>query len=171
MSVETTPPRRRSRIVLTVVAAIAVVIVILLVLAVSGVMRGLFAKEVARTVLNDVDASALVATLTTYPDSFRGGTLAAGQVDLDVPIDQAALRGGDPAARPATIVLRTYSCPGADGAPATTRLTIDGADADHVHPRPAEAGGGVALAGTFEILAVQPVSPGVPECRIDLTAS
>src|SRR3954454_21390657 len=170
MTVETAPPRRRSRIVLTVVAAVVVVILVLLVLALTGVTRGLFAKELGRTVRNDVDASALVATLVSYPNSFRGGTLAAGQADLDVQIDQAALRGGDPAAQPATIVLRTYSCPGSGGAPATTRLTIDGADAAHVRPRPAEAGGGVALAGPFEITAVQPVGPGVPECRIDLAA-
>src|SRR3954447_25935563 len=105
MSVETAPPRRRTRIVLRVVAAVVVVIVVLLVLALTGVTRGLFAKELQRTVHNDVDASGLVATLVSYPDSFRGGTLAAGQVDLDVPLDHAALRGGDPAAQPATIVL------------------------------------------------------------------
>jgi len=123
-----------------------------------------------RTVRSDVDASGLVATLASYPDSFRGG-IAGGQADLDVQIDQAAIRGGDPAAQPATIVLRTYSCPGADGRPATTRLVIEGADPAHLAPRPATAGGGVALTGAFEVVAVTPVAPGAaPECRIDLAA-
>jgi hypothetical protein len=163
--------RRRSRVVLGIAAAVVLVVVVLLVLALTGVVRGLFAREVQRSVRNDVDASALVATLASYPDSFRARTLAAGQADLDVQIEQAAIRGGDVAAQPATIVLRTYSCPGADGRPATTVLTFDGADPEHLAPRPATAGGGVALTGAFEIVAVQPVAPGAaPECRIDLAA-
>ena len=161
----------RSRVVLGIVAVVVVVVVVLVVLALTGALGGLFAKEVQRTVRSDVDASGLVATLATYPDSFRGGTLAGGQADLDVQIDQAAIRGGDPAAQPATIVLRTYSCPGAEGRPAATRLAIEGADPAHVAPRPATAGGGVALTGAFEVVAVAPVSPGAaPECRIDLAA-
>jgi len=68
-------------------------------------------------------------------------------------------------------VLRTYSCPGADGRPAATRLVVEGADPAHVAPGPATAGGGVALTGSFEVVAVQPVSPGAaPECRLDLAA-
>jgi hypothetical protein len=168
---ESSPPRGRTRIVVGVLAALLVVVVVLAVLVLTGVTRGLFAKDITRTVRNDVDASGLVAALVSYPDSFRGGTLAGGQAELGVQIDQAALRGGDPAAQPATIVLRTYSCPGADGRPATTRITVEGADAAHIAPRPATAGGGVALTGTFEIVGVQPVAPGAaPECRIDLAA-
>ena len=109
---ESSPPRGRTRIVVGVLAALLVVIVVLAVLVLTGVTRGLFAKDITRTVRNDVDASGLVAALVSYPDSFRGGTLAGGQAELGVQIDQAALRGGDPAAQPATIVLRTYSCPG-----------------------------------------------------------
>jgi hypothetical protein len=171
MSAQESTRSGRSRVVLGILAALVVVVVVLLVLALTGALGGLFAKEVQRTVRSDVDASGLVATLTSYPDSFRGGTLAGGEADLDVQIDQAAIRGGDPAAQPATIVLRTYSCPGADGRPAATRLVIDGADPEHVAPRPATAGGGVALTGAFEVVAVQPVAPGAaPECRIDLAA-
>jgi hypothetical protein len=171
MSAQESTRSGRLRVVLGVVAAVVVVVVVVGVLALTGALGGLFAKEVQRTVRSDVDASGLVATLTSYPDSFRGGTLAGGEADLDVQIDQAAIRGGDPAAQPATIVLRTYSCPGADGRPAATRLVIDGADPEHVAPRPATAGGGVALTGAFEVVAVQPVAPGAaPECRIDLAA-
>jgi hypothetical protein len=171
MSAQESTRSGRLRAVLGVVAAVVVVVVVVGVLALTGALGGLFAKEVQRTVRSDVDASGLVATLTSYPDSFRGGTLAGGEADLDVQIDQAAIRGGDPAAQPATIVLRTYSCPGADGRPAATRLVIDGADPEHVAPRPATAGGGVALTGAFEVVAVQPVAPGAaPECRIDLAA-
>lgn len=167
---EGAPPRRRSRIVLGVVGAVVVVVVVLLVLVLTGVTRGLFAREIDRTVHNDVDASALVAQLVAYPDSFRGSTLAAGQVDLHVAIDQAALTGGDLAAQPATVVMRSYSCPGADSAAADTLFTIAGADAEHVRARPAEAGGGVSLDGAFTISAIAPVRPGVPQCRIDLIA-
>jgi hypothetical protein len=171
MSTQESTRSGRSRVVLGIVAAVVVVVVVLLVLALTGALGGLFAKEVQRTVRSDVDASGLVATLASYPDSFRGGTLAGGQADLDVQIDQAAIRGGDTAAQPATIVLRTYSCPGADGRPATTRLVIEGADPAHLAPRPATAGGGVALTGAFEVVAVTPVAPGAaPECRIDLAA-
>ncbi|CAA9288860.1 MAG: hypothetical protein AVDCRST_MAG54-4267 [uncultured Actinomycetospora sp.] len=167
MSTQESTRSGRSRVVLGIVAAVVVVLVVLLVLALTGALSGLFAKEVQRTVRSDVDASGLVATLASYPDSFRGGTLPGGQADLDVQIDQAAIRGGDPA----TIVLRTYSCPGADGRPAATRLVIEGADPEHLAPRPATAGGGVALTGAFEVVAVTPVAPGVaPECRIDLAA-
>lgn len=170
MSTQESTRTGRSRVVLGIVAAVVVVVVVLIVLALTGALGGLFAKEVQRTVRSDVDASGLVATLATYPDSFRGGTLAGGQADLDVQIDQGAIRGGDPAAQPATIVLRTYSCPGAEGRPAATRLVIEGADPAHLAPRPAPAGG-VALTGAFEVVAVAPVSPGAaPECRIDLAA-
>ncbi|HWN27758.1 MAG TPA: hypothetical protein VNP37_12390 [Actinomycetospora sp.] len=171
MSTQESTRSGRSRVVLGVVAAVVVVVVVLLVLALTGALGGLFAKDVQRTVRSDVDASGLVATLATYPDSFRSGTLAGGQADLDVQIDQAAIRGGDPAAQPATVVLRTYSCPGAEGRPAATRLVIEGADPAHVAPRPATTGGGVALTGAFEVVAVAPVTPGAaPECRIDLAA-
>lgn len=167
---EGTPPRRRSRIVLGVVAAVVAVVVVVLVLALTGVTRGLFAKEIDRPVRTDVDASALVWLLVSYPDSFRGGTLADGRVDLHVDIDQAALTGEDLAGQPATLVMPNYSCPGADSGRADARLTVAAADPAHVHPRPAEAGGGVSLDGAFEISAIAPVSPGVPACRIDLVA-
>ncbi|MHC1561621.1 hypothetical protein ACR9E3_21895 [Actinomycetospora sp. C-140] len=176
---ERTPQQGKSRTILGIVAAVVIVVVLLLALALTGVARGLFAKDVDRVVRNDVDASGLVATLVSYPDSFRGSTLAQGQVDLQVQIDQAALTGGDPAARPATVVVRNYSCPGADSAAADAVLTIQGADAAHVAARPAEAGGGVALTGAFEITAVAPVRPAVQvpagtdpvaQCRIDLVA-
>ncbi len=171
MSTQESTRSGRSRVVLGIVAVVVVVVVVLLVLALTGALAGLFAKDVQRTVRSDVDASALVASLATYPDSFRRGTLAGGQADLDVQIDQAAIRGGDPAAQPATIILRTYSCPGAGGRPAATRLVIERADPAHVAPRPATAGGGVALTGAFEVVAVAPVTPGAtPECRIDLAA-
>lgn len=160
----------RTRTVLAIVAAVVIVVVLLLALALTGVASSLFARQVDRTVRTDVDASALVASLATYRDSFRGGTLAAGQVNLGVQIDQIALRGGDPAAQPATIVLRSYSCPGANSPASPARLTITGADPAHVRVRPAAEGGGVALTGAFEITAVQPIAPGVPECRIDLAA-
>jgi hypothetical protein len=170
MSTQESSRSGRSRIVIGIVAAVVVVVVLLLVLALTGALGGLFARQIDRVVRTDVDASALIATLVTYPDTFRGSYLAPGRVDLGVDIEQSALRGGDPSARPATLVLRVYSCPGTD-APAAARLVVDGADAEHVRPRPIEAGGGFSLTGAFEVVAVQPVTPGgVPECRIDLAA-
>ena len=167
---ESTPPRRRTRIVVRIVAAVVVVVVVLLVLALTGALGGLFARQIDRVVRTDVDASALIATLVTYPDTFRGSYLAPGRVDLGVDIEQSALRGGDPAAQPATIVLRAYSCPGTD-APAAARLVLDGVDVEHLRPRPPAVGGGFSLTGAFEIVAVAPVAPGAaPECRIDLAA-
>jgi hypothetical protein len=171
MSAQESTRSGRSRIVLGIVAAAVVVVVLLLVLALTGALSGLFARQIDRVVRTDVDASALVATLVTYPDTFRDSYLAPGRMDLDVQIEQAAIRGGDPATQPATIILRTYGCPGADGRPAATRLVIEGADPAHVAPRPATAGGGVALTGAFEVVAVAPAAPGAaPECRIDLAA-
>ncbi|GAA4804197.1 hypothetical protein GCM10023200_46870 [Actinomycetospora chlora] len=176
---ESTPRSGRSKVVLGVVGAVIVVIIVLAILVLTGVTRGLFAKDIDRTVRNDVDASGLVAQVVGYQDSFRGGTLAGGQVDLDVQIDQAALGGGDLAAQPATIVMRNYSCPGADSAAANALITVDGADPAHVQARSPESGGGVALSGTFEITGVTPAQPvaqlpvgddPVPQCRIDLAA-
>jgi hypothetical protein len=155
----------RSRLVIGALVAVVIVVVLLLALALTGVASGLFAKQIDRTVRNDVDASGLVASLVSYRDSFRGDQLAAGRVGLGVQIDPTAVRGGDPAAQPATIVLRTYSCPGADGAPTPTRLTIEGADEAHV-----QVGNGVSLTETFEIVSVTPAGPGAPECRVDLAA-
>lgn len=163
-------PRGRTRTVLGIVAAVVIVAILLLALALTGVASSLFARQVDRVVRNDVDASGLVASLATYQDSFRGGTLAAGRVDLGVQIDQTAIKGGDPASQPATIVLRSYSCPGANSPASPARLTITDADPAHLRIRPASEGGGVALTGAFEITAVQPIAPGVPECRIDLAA-
>jgi hypothetical protein len=179
MSVQDSRPQGRQRIVLGVVGVVIVVIIVLAILVLTGATRGLFAKEIDRTVRNDVDASGLVAQLVGYQDSFRGSTLAGGQVDLDVQIDQVAITGGDAAAQPATVLLRNYSCPGADSAAADALITVDGADPAHLRPRTAESGGGVALTGTFEITAVQPAQPvapvlvgtdPVPQCRIDLAA-
>ena len=180
MSVKERPPQQgRSRTIIGIVAAVVIVVVLLLALALTGAASGMFAKDVDRVVRNDVDASGLVATFVSYPDSFRGSTLAQGRVDLQVQIDQAALTGGDPGAQPATVVVRNFSCPGADSRAADAVLTIEGADPDHVALRPAEAGGGVALTGAFDIEAVQPVQPvvqvpagadPVAQCRIDLVA-
>lgn len=164
---ESSPPRGRTRIAVGVLAALLVVVVVLAVLVLTGVTQALFAKDITRTVRNDVDASGLVAVLVSYPDSFRGSTVAAGRVDLEVQIDQAALISADPTALPATVVVRNFSCPGADSAAAGARFVIDGADAAHVQARP----GGVALTGAFDIVSVTPTQPGaVPECRIDLAA-
>jgi hypothetical protein len=180
MSVQdSTSQNGRSKVVLGVVGAVIAVIIILAILVLTGVTRGLFAKDIDRAVRNDVDASGLVAQLVGYQDSFRGSTLAGGQVDLDVQIDQAALAGGDPAAQPATVIVRNYSCPGVDSGASDALLTITGADPAHVQARTPESGGGVAITGTFEITAVQPAQPvaqlpvgadPVPQCRIDLAA-
>src|SRR5689334_16935469 len=112
MTVQESRPQGRQRVVLGVVGAVIVVIIVLAILVLTGATRGLFAKEIDRTVRSDIDASDVVAQLVAYPDSFRGSTLAAGQVDMDVQIDQAALSGGDPAAQPATVLVRNFSCPG-----------------------------------------------------------
>jgi len=168
---ESTPRGRRGRTVLTILAAVVFVVVVVLVLVLAGAFGSAFAREIDRTVRTDVDASGLVASLVSYPDSFRGGWLSGGRVELGVEIDQTAVHGGALTEVPPVVVLRTYSCPGADGRPATTRLVLDGADAEHVRTRPAVVGGGVALEGVFEIVRVEPVRPGpAPECRIDLAA-
>lgn len=176
---ESTSRDGRSKVVPAVVGAVIVVIIVLAVLVLTGATRGLFAKDIERSVRNDVDASGLVAQIIGYQDSFRGSTLADGQVDLDVQIDQAAISGGDATAEPATILMRNYSCPGVESGASDALLTIAGADPEHVRARSAESGGGVALAGTFEIAAVQPARPvtqvpagadPVPQCRIDLVA-
>jgi hypothetical protein len=92
-----------------------VVVVLLLVLALTGALSGLFARQIDRVVRTDVDASALVATLVTYPDTFRGSYLAPGRMDLDVQIEQAAIRGGDPATQPATSSSAPTAAPAPTG--------------------------------------------------------
>ena len=160
--------RGRSRAVIGVLGGVVVVILVLGILVATGVTSPWFAKDVNRTVRNDVDSSALVAQLVAYPDTFRGAYLADGQVRLAVTVEPGAVPDIGVPPEPGVIVLRSFSCPGADGTAAITRLIVSGADAGHLQTAPT----GTTLSGLFAITdtATSRPAPGVVECRVNLEA-